>query len=83
MLIGEFSKHTAPGTAFYKIIREMPESQLDAMVNEVLSQGLGDLVVTPKEVDMLIDNISQIISDGLNMALHENISLEESRRFMH
>ncbi|MGI6372821.1 MAG: GPR endopeptidase [Caldicoprobacterales bacterium] len=83
LLIGEFSKHTAPGTAFYKIIREMPESQLDAMVNEVLSQGLGDLVVTPKEVDMLIDNISQIISDGLNMALHENISLEESRRFMH
>ena len=56
---------------------------MDAMVNEVLSQGLGDLVVTPKEVDMLIDNISQIISDGLNMALHENISLEESRRFMH
>jgi actin-like ATPase involved in cell morphogenesis len=83
LLIEEFSKHTAPGTAFYKIIREMPESQLDAMVNEVLSQGLGDLVVTPKEVDMLIDNISQIISDGLNLALHKDISLEESRRFMH
>lgn len=82
LLIEEFANQTAPGTAFYKIIREMPENQLDAMVNQVLSQGLGDLVVTPKEVDMLIDDISQIISDGLNLALHEDITLEESRRFL-
>ena len=83
ILIKEFSNQATPGTEFYKMLGGMQEDQLDAMVSEVLAQGMGDLVVTPKEVDMLIDDVSNIISDGLNLALHDNISLEESRRFLH
>ncbi|NLI60175.1 MAG: GPR endopeptidase [Clostridiales bacterium] len=83
ILIKEFSNQATPGTEFYKMLGSMQEADLDAMVSKVLSQGMGDLVVTPKEVDMLIDDISGILSDGLNLALHHNISLEESRRFMH
>ncbi len=83
MLIKEFSAQAAPGTEFYKMLSNMQEDQLDALVEEVLSQGMGDLVVTPKEVDMLIDDVANIISEGLNLALHDNISLEESRRFLH
>lgn len=83
ILIDEFSNQSTPGTEFYKMLDNMKEAELDVMVNEVLAQGIGDLVVTPKEVDMLIDDVSGIIADGLNLALHDNISLEESRRFLH
>lgn len=83
ILIQEFSNQATPGSEFYKMLEQMQEEQLDDMLNEVLTQGLGELVVTPKEVDMLIDNISGIISDGLNLALHNEISLEETRRFFH
>jgi len=83
IIIREFSSQATPGTEFYKMLKAMDQSQLDAMVNQVLSQDMGDLVVTPKEVDTLIDDVARIISDGLNLALHDNISLEESRRFMH
>lgn len=83
ILIREFSNQAVPGSPFYKMLKEMDESQLDALVAQVLTQGLGDLVVTPKEVDMLIDDVAGIISDGLNLALHQDISLEEVQRFLH
>jgi len=83
MLVDEFANQATPGSQFYKMIQQMNEQQMDALVQQVLTQGLGDLVVTPKEVDILIDHAASIISDGLNLALHDDISLEESRRFLH
>ncbi len=83
MLVDEFARQATPGSQFYKMIQQMNEQQMDALVQQVLTQGFGDLVVTPKEVDMLIDHAAAIISDGLNLALHDDISLEESRRFLH
>lgn len=61
----------------------MSEEQLDGMLSQVLSQNMGDLVVTPKDVDIMIDNIAGIISDGINLALHEDVSLDEIRTFLH
>lgn len=83
IIIKEFMNQATPGTDFYKMLNDMEEDQLDIMVRQVLSQNMGELVVTPKEVDMLIDDVSRIIADGLNLALHDDISLEESRRFLH
>lgn len=83
MLINEFNNQATPGTQFYNMLNQMDEQQMDALIQQVLAQGLGDLVVTPKEVDMLIDDVANIISDALNLAIHDDISLEEARRFLH
>ena len=61
----------------------MDEGQLDGLLRQVLSQNMGDLVVTPKDVDIMIDNVSGIIADGINLAIHDNISLDEIRTFLH
>jgi len=55
---------------------------METLLDQILSQGFGDLVVTPKDVDTLIEFASGIIADGLNIALHSNISFEEVRRYM-
>lgn len=39
-----------------------------------------DMVVTPKEIDIMIEDASQILSDGINLALHD-ISYEEIKNF--
>ena len=59
------------------------EEQLDIMLSQILSENMGDLVVTPKDVDIMIDNISGIIADGINLAVHNNVSLDEIRTFLH
>ncbi|HHW70265.1 MAG TPA: GPR endopeptidase [Clostridiales bacterium] len=64
-------------------INFMSEEQLDAMLNQILSENMGDLVVTPKDVDIMIDNIAGIIADGINLAVHDNITLDEIRTFLH
>ena len=76
-LLSDSSVQTGSGANF------MSEEQLDGMLSQVLSQNMGDLVVTPKDVDIMIDNIAGIISDGINLALHDNVSLEEIRTFLH
>lgn len=53
-------------------------------VKDVLQSAqeqLGDLVVTPKEVDSLVDTLSDLLAMGLNLALHDNITIDEVRGF--
>ena len=40
------------------------------LINEVLDSLSYNFIVTPKEVDFLIDKLSLIISEGINNALH-------------
>lgn len=51
-------------------------------VHKKAVEEMGDMVVTPKEVDELVDMCADLVADALNMALHENITLEDVRRFM-
>lgn len=53
-----------------------------AQQTEAAGEKLGEMVVTPKEIDILIEDSARILADGLNMALHHNISLEEVRAYM-
>jgi len=43
---------------------------------------MGDMVVTPKEIDELVEDCADLVADSINMALHESVSLEDVRRFM-
>ncbi len=52
-------------------------------MGEVLTEALGDLVVTPKEIDLLIDDAAGIIADGINLAIHNGLSLEDVSRYLH
>jgi spore protease len=37
----------------------------------------GPLIVTPREIDDLIQNAAQIINRGITMAVHQNIPQNE------
>jgi len=43
------------------------------LIKEVLKPHVGDLIVTPKEVDLIIDNVSKIIANGINGAVHNTM----------
>jgi len=55
--------------------------ETEAAARKVLSTSAGEMVVTPKEVDHLMENLARTLADGLNMALHPQVELEEIRRF--
>jgi spore protease len=43
----------------------------------------ADMIVTPKEIDKVVEDLARIIADALNIALHQHITLEEAHRYMH
>ncbi len=45
------------------------EGQLYELAREAASEGLGDMIVTPKDIDSIVEDMSGIIATGLNMAL--------------
>jgi len=51
-------------------------------IKAVLGPELGDLHVTPKEIDFLILNLSQILSGALNIALHPAVKEEDVYRYL-
>lgn len=61
---------------FYEIVREMDAGDKRELINEVLTPSLGDLMVTPKEIDVLILEMSKVLAGSLNAALHPKIDLD-------
>ena len=46
------------------------------LIKEVLNPEVGVLMVTPKEVDRLLKDISDLLANGLNAALHPRVAEE-------
>jgi spore protease len=55
------------------IIGTLDDEQVRQLIYEVLSPVGYNLMVTPKEVDFIIEKLSNVISDGINNALHKSI----------
>ena len=51
-------------------------------VQRVLHPYLRDLIVTPKEVDVLIEDITKVVAGALNIALHPGVTPEEVFRYL-
>ena len=46
-------------------------------LKQMLSPYFGSLVVTPKEVDDLVEDLAEILAAGLNAALHPSIDWDK------
>ena len=45
------------------------EEKLKRLAEQVISENLGQMVVTPKDIDSIVEDMSGIIATGINMAL--------------
>ena len=55
------------------MIGELSPQELKNLFDEVLSSINYNMIVTVKEIDFIIDKLSDVISSGLNNSLHESI----------
>jgi spore protease len=52
------------------------------LIKRVLSPYLNSLIVTPKEIDVMIEDLATVVSNALNIALHPGASPEEVFRYL-
>jgi spore protease len=53
---------------------EKQEDALGAMERDLLETSLGNLIVTPRDIDAIIKNCAVLIAGGINRALHPGLS---------
>ena len=63
---------------FLGMIGTLPEEEKRKLIYEVLSPIGHNLMVTPKEVDVFIEDMANLIANGLNAALHNNVKQENA-----
>ena len=65
-----------------KLIEEIESTDKKDIIGEALEPYLGDLAVTTKQIDSVTEKMSKILANGVNMALHEGISLNDIENFL-
>ncbi|MBT9259694.1 MAG: GPR endopeptidase [Clostridiales bacterium] len=54
------------------------QDNLDAFLEEHLAPVMGHLMVTPKEIDSLMEDMGAVVAAGINAAVHPAVAREES-----
>lgn len=63
---------------FLGIIGTLEEDEKRRLISEVLSPLGHNLMVTPKEVDVFIEDMANLIASGLNSSLHQAVSQDNA-----
>ena len=58
------------------------EDALDGMERELFGQEIGEMIVTPREIDAIVEDASAVIASGINRALHPSLSDAEISAMM-
>lgn len=58
------------GSEFYSMLKKLRQEEKYQLIKDSLDPYDKNLIVTPKDIDETIENLSIIISEGLNRSLH-------------
>ena len=81
-ILGEMIAQTPHGSAFYETLRTLEQEEKYRLIADILDPYAGNLFVTPKEVDAVIDRLSNIIANSINIALHPGITMEDINKYV-
>ena len=61
---------------------EEDEERLAQCVRQVVSRELGEMIVTPREVDALVSRMAGVLAGGINLALHPGLTAQDVAQLM-
>lgn len=82
MLIKAFSRQTEKGSQFYRLLEELDAEEKYALIKEVLEPYDANVIVTPNNIDGVIVSLSNVIANGINIALNPGIDLKDVNRYI-
>jgi spore protease len=83
----ELTEEDLPGEeqrkTFLGMIGTLPDEEKRKLIAEVLSPLGHNLMVTPKEVDVFIEDMANVLAEGLNAALHDAVNQDNTGSYTH
>lgn len=81
LMLGEMSAAAEEGSEFYDMLKDLESEEKYRLIVELLDPYAENMFVTPKEVDAVIERLAKIISNGMNIALHPGIDINDINRY--
>ncbi|ADL42886.1 spore protease [Caldicellulosiruptor obsidiansis OB47] len=82
LLIERLKNETDRSSPLYMLLESIPEEDRFNLIKEVIFPYYGNLFVTPKDIDRIVENISTVIADGINMAIHPEVKENDEYRYV-
>ncbi len=82
LVLDSMIKQAGQGSEFYKMLSGIDRNEKYQMIQELLDPYVGNLVVTPKEIDEVVDRIAKVIANALNIALHKGVTMDDVNRYI-
>ncbi|MDR2903628.1 MAG: GPR endopeptidase [Clostridiales bacterium] len=70
-------------SAFFEMLNNLESEEKYTLIRNVLDPYAGNMFVAPKEVDAVIERLSNIIANAVNIALHPGITKEDINRYLY
>lgn len=64
-------------------VLELPPDRMREAVVNMIGPDMSQMVVTPKEVDVIVEMMSTVVAGGMNTALHEALTEDEIYEYLH
>ena len=80
-ILNEMMTQTENGSDFYKTLQSLEQEEKYQMITNILGPYTGNMFVTPKEVDAVIDRLANIIANSINIALHPGVTMEDINKY--
>ncbi len=81
IILKSMMEETEKGSPFYEMLFNLEHHEKYNLITKLLDPYTENMFVTPKEVDSIIERLSNIIANGINIALHEGITTEDIGRY--
>lgn len=82
LVLNEMISRSKSGGEFYNILKNLDREEKRKLILEVLNPYSENTMVTPKDVDLVVESIAKILSVGINIALQPELSTEEIDAFL-
>ncbi len=82
LIIDSLIKEAPSDSSFYNTLKNIDREEKYELIKQALNPFVGHLIVTPKEIDDIISRVSKVVANGLNMALHEGIGMEDMGKYL-
>lgn len=81
-IIDGLMEQTKNNKAFFSMLKDIDKNEKSELIKSMISEKGKDMIVTPKEIDVIIESVSKIISMSINKALQPNLEMEDINKFM-
>ncbi len=82
LVVDSFAKQANKGSEFYNMLKGISEEEKYHLIREVLDPYSANVIVTTKDIDKIIVDISQVIANAINISVHPGIDLKDVNRYL-